>query len=68
MPEKTETVTVTLKKSLIGASPKQKAAAEALGLRKISQSRPFRDGPAFRGQLKILRHLVSVAGKKQPRQ
>ena len=49
---------VTLKRSLIGANKRQKAAAKALGLRKINQSRQFQDGPAFRGQVRALRHLV----------
>ena len=57
MPKQAE---VTLKRSLIGANKRQKAAAAALGLRKINQSRRFQDGPAFRGQARVIKHLVSV--------
>ena len=56
MPE----VKVTLKKSLIGAGRKQKEAVRCLGLRKIRSHRVFNDTPAFRGQIKLARHLLSV--------
>ena len=56
-------VVVTLKKSLNGTSKKQKASMSCLGLRKINKSRVFQDTPAFRGQLKVVGHLVSVEKK-----
>ncbi len=56
-------VVVTLKKSLNGISKKQKAAMSCLGLRKINKSRVFKDTSAFRGQLKVIGHLVSVEKK-----
>ena len=57
-------VKVILKKSPIGAGRKQKEAVRCLGLRKINSSRMFKDTPAFRGQVKLVRHLVSVEEKQ----
>lgn len=51
---------VTLKKSLNGINKKQKQTARCLGLKKIDQSRLFKDNPALRGQLKKIQHLLSV--------
>ncbi|MGI9549265.1 MAG: 50S ribosomal protein L30 [Bdellovibrionales bacterium] len=56
-------VIVTLKKSINGASKKQKASLSSLGLRKINRSRVFKDTSAFRGQLKVVGHLISVEKK-----
>ena len=61
MPE----IKVILKKSLIGAGRKQAEAARCLGLRKINSSRVFKDTPAFRGQVKKVRHLLAVENVKK---
>lgn len=53
-------VTVTLKKSGNSVSKKQKACLLSLGLRKINQSKIFNDGPALRGQVNVVKHLVSL--------
>ena len=53
-------VKVTLKKSLNSASKTQKLTAFCLGLRKINQSRSFKDSLAFRGQVKKIQHLLSL--------
>ena len=53
-------IKVTLKKSLNGASKKQKQVAGCLGLRRINQSRSFKDSLAFRGQVKKIQHLLMV--------
>ena len=53
-------VKVTLKKSLIGATPNQKATAASLGLRKIGDSLLHEDSPVLAGKVKVLCHLVSV--------
>ena len=53
-------VRVILKKSLNGVSKNQKQTASCLGLKKINQSRCFKDNPAFRGQVKKIQHLLSV--------
>ncbi len=55
-----ENVKITLKKSLIGAKPNQKATAASLGLRKIGDTIVHEDSAALAGKVKILVHLVSV--------
>jgi large subunit ribosomal protein L30 len=57
---KTKTVTVTLRRSLIGQKPKTRATVESLGLRKIRQSAVHNDTPSLRGMLEKVRHLVEV--------
>ena len=51
---------VTLKKSLIGALPKQKATAQTLGLRKIGDFIVHEDNAALAGKVRVLSHLVTV--------
>ena len=51
---------VTLKKSLIGALPKQKATAQTLGLKKIGDSTVQKDDAVLAGQIRVLAHLVTV--------
>lgn len=51
---------VTLKKSLNGASKKQRQTALCLGLRKVNQSRAFKDSSALRGQIKKIQHLLNL--------
>lgn len=53
-------IKITLKKSLNSATKKQKQTAGCLGLRKISQSRQFKDSPALRGQVRQIQHLLNV--------
>ena len=53
-------VKVTLKRSLIGVRQKQKEAIRCLGLRKINKSRVFKDTPALRGQIQVVKHLLSI--------
>ncbi len=55
-----EMVTVTLKKSLIGAKPNQKATAASLGLNKIGDTCTHAKGAVIDGKVKVLSHLVSV--------
>jgi large subunit ribosomal protein L30 len=57
---KTKTVTVTLRRSLIGQKPKTRATVESLGLRKIRQSAVHNDTPSLRGMLEKVHHLVEV--------
>ena len=52
-------IKIVLKKSLNGASKTQKRTALCLGLKKVNQSRSFKDQPALRGQIKKIRHLLS---------
>ncbi len=51
---------VTLVKSLIGNTPRNRATVKALGLRKISQSSLLPDNPAIRGMIHKVKHLLSV--------
>ena len=55
-----ENVKITLKNSLIGAKPNQKATAASLGLRKIGDTIVHEDSAALAGKVEILVHLVSV--------
>lgn len=51
---------VTLIKSRIGCTPKQKQTLDALGLRKIRQVRELPDNGATRGMIERVVHLVEV--------
>ena len=53
-------IKVTLTKSVIGASPKQKKVVEALGLKKMHQSVELVDCPATIGAINKVPHLLSV--------
>ena len=53
-------VKVTLTKSLIGASERQKRVVEALGLRKMHHSVELPDTPQTRGATTKVSHLVTV--------
>ena len=52
-------VKITLTKSTIGASPKQRAVVEALGLKKMHKSVELQDTPATRGAIAKVSHLVT---------
>lgn len=51
---------ITLTKSKIGASPKQRKVIEALGLKKMHHSVELADTPAVRGAIEKVSHLVTV--------
>lgn len=51
---------ITLTKSTIGSLKKQKATIEALGLSKIGSSKIHNDSPCLQGQIKVVKHLISV--------
>ena len=51
---------ITLTKSTIGASPKQKKVVEALGLRKMHRSVELAHTPQTRGAIAKVSHLVTV--------
>ncbi|MEE0741319.1 MAG: 50S ribosomal protein L30 [Emergencia sp.] len=51
---------ITLTKSTIGASPKQRKVVEALGLKKLHRSVELADTPATRGAVDKVAHLVTV--------
>ena len=51
---------ITLVKSTIGAVPKNRKTAEAMGLRKIGKTVELPDNDATRGMIQRVRHLVKV--------
>lgn len=51
---------ITLTKSLIGQTPKNRATAEALGLKKINKTVEMPDNDAVRGMIQKVRHMVKV--------
>ncbi|MEG0283696.1 MAG: 50S ribosomal protein L30 [Erysipelotrichales bacterium] len=51
---------ITLKRSMIGASKKQAATLQALGLKKINQTVSQQDNESTRGMINIVAHLVEV--------
>ena len=51
---------VTLVKSTIGAKPKQRLTAKALGLTKLNKTVVQEDNPAIRGMITKITHLVKV--------
>ena len=53
-------VKITLTKSVIGASEKQRKVVEALGLRKMQHSALLPDTPQVRGAAAKVSHLVSI--------
>ena len=55
-----ENVKVTLVKSLIAATPKQKATAASLGFRKIGDAIVLANDASLAGKVKVISHLVKV--------
>jgi large subunit ribosomal protein L30 len=62
MAKKTEpkSLKITLVKSPIGYSKRQKATVRALGLRRMNQSVEQKDVPEIRGMVDAIIHLVRV--------
>ncbi len=58
--KKAKTLTVTLVKSPIGYSERQKRTVRALGLRKMLQSVEHEDTPVLRGMIAKVPHLLKV--------
>jgi len=51
---------ITLKKSVIGYSGRQKLTVKALGLRKLNSAAVKPNNPQIRGMIKQISHLVEV--------
>lgn len=51
---------ITLVRSTIGSSPKQRKTVEALGLRKLHHSVELADSPMTRGAIAKVSHLLDV--------
>lgn len=56
----TGSVRITLKRSLIGATDRQRACVATLGLRRVGQSVVRPASPEVEGLLRRVRHLVEV--------
>ena len=54
------TLTVTQRRSVNGASPRQRDALRTLGLGRIGRTVERPDEPAVRGALRVVAHLVEV--------
>ena len=54
------TLRVTLKRSLIGNTQKQRDNVRSLGLHKIRQTVEHQDSPVIRGMIAKVQHLVEV--------
>ncbi len=55
------TIKITLVKSLIGSTEKQRRVAKALGLTKKDQTVEHENTPVIMGMVKAIPHLLSVA-------
>jgi large subunit ribosomal protein L30 len=58
--EKNKKLRITLVKSPIGYSRRQKGTVRALGLRRMHQSVVQEDNPVIRGMINKVSHLVKV--------
>jgi large subunit ribosomal protein L30 len=58
--KKAQTIKVTLVKSPIGYSERQKGTVRALGLRKMGQTKEHADTSVVRGMIHKVSHLVKV--------
>jgi large subunit ribosomal protein L30 len=53
-------VKVTLKRSGIGTSPRQRATLRGLGLTRLGKAVILKDSPAVRGMIQTVGHLIAV--------
>lgn len=58
--DKTKILRVTLVRSPIGYTERQKRTVKALGLHRLNQTVEHEDAPAIRGMLAKISHLVQV--------
>jgi large subunit ribosomal protein L30 len=58
--KKAKTLRITLSKSPIGYSVRQKRTVRALGLRRMNQTVEQKDTPVIRGMIAKVSHLVTV--------
>jgi large subunit ribosomal protein L30 len=58
--KKTKELRVTLVRSTIGRQEVQKRTVQALGFRRLHQTRVIPDNPSMRGMIRKVSHLVTV--------
>ncbi len=51
---------ITLVKSIIGTTPKQRAVVRGLGLRHLNHMVVLQDNPVTQGMIKKIRHMLKV--------
>jgi large subunit ribosomal protein L30 len=56
---------ITLRKSIIGLSPRQEATVKALGLRRMHQSVSHDDTATIRGMIAAVPHMLEVSDETQ---
>lgn len=57
-----DTVKITLRRSLIGVKKDQRATVKALGLNKTGDTREVKDTPDVRGMVDKVAYLLEVEG------
>jgi large subunit ribosomal protein L30 len=57
------TITIRLKKGVIGCPPIQRATVNGLGLKNREQVKTLENTPAVRGMIKKVLHLVEVVSE-----
>ncbi len=55
-----KTITVKLKKSVIGCTDKQKASIRGLGLKRIGSSKTLENTPSVRGMIKKMIQWLEI--------
>ena len=58
--KKVKTLSITLVKSPIGYTKRQKCTVSALGLNRMNQTVEHQDSPVIRGMINKISHLVQV--------
>ena len=53
-----KTITIKLKKSVVGCTEKQKNQVRGLGLRKTNSYKTLENTPAVRGMIKKIIHMI----------
>lgn len=54
------TITIKLKRSVIGCTEKQKATIRGLGLKKINHTKTLENTPAVRGMIKAMIQWLEI--------
>ncbi|OEU52580.1 MAG: 50S ribosomal protein L30 [Desulfobacterales bacterium C00003060] len=58
-----ETLKITLKKSMIGRPEKHRRVVRSLGLRKLNKTVALKDTPTVRGMIRKVSHMLEVEEK-----
>jgi len=58
-----KTLSITLRKSMIGRPEKHRRVVRSLGLRKLNKTVVLKDTPAVRGMIRKVSHMLEVEEK-----